>query len=120
MSTDPADPVYDRADRRLREQLGGMDLDALLEEHRHHPYGPHSDELARLLTSFRKAGVGGKYVIYSQGDDDGWVIGRLNVRDGRPRIYLETVTVYASSALAQHAVLEARLENLRNPVGEAP
>ena len=66
MVSDPTDAVYARADRRLRDQLGRMDLDALLEEHRQLPYGPHSDALARLLTYFRRAETSGKYVIYSR------------------------------------------------------
>jgi hypothetical protein len=114
--TDPTDAVYERADRRLRDQLGRMDLDALLEEHRSLPYGPHSDELARLLTYFRRAKTPGKHVIYSE-DDAGWVIGRLNQHDDDPRIDLDNSAVYASSALAQQAVLEARVETLR---GSAP
>jgi len=117
--TDPSDAVYERADRRYREQVAGMDLDVLLEEHRHLPYGPHSDQLARLLTYFQRADNAGKYVIYSQADDEGWLIGRLNNRYEQPRIYLETATVYGSSALAQHAVLEARVENLRHASGDA-
>jgi len=90
-----------------------MDLDALLEEHRQLPYGPHSDELGRLLTYFRRAETAGKYVIYSRSDEEGWQIGRLDVRTGSPRIGLET-TIYRSSALAQQAVLEARVRHLRD------
>ena len=119
LRSDPTDAVYERADRRLREQLGRLDLDALVEEHRRLPYGPHSDELARLLTYFRRAETAGKYVIY---DDDpaGWRIGRLKERGDEPRIDLDTASVYASSALAQQAVLEARVRSLRVPIGEQP
>ena len=114
LRSDPTDAVYERADRRFREQLGRLDLDALVEEHRRLPYGPHSDELARLLTYFRRAETAGKYVIY---DDDpaGWRIGRLKDRGDEPRIDLDTASVYASSALAQQAVLEARVRSLARP-----
>jgi hypothetical protein len=118
--SDPTDAVYARAARRLRDQLGRMDLDALLEEHSQLPYGPHSDALARLLTYFRKAATtSGKYVIYSESDAGGWRIGRLNHRGDEPRIDLDTETVYASSALAQQAVLEARVKTLRDEAGDA-
>ena len=118
--TDPTDAVYERADRRLREQLGRMDLDGLLEEHRSLPYGPHSDGLARLLTYFRRADTFGKHVIYSEDDAGGWLIGRLNRHEDEPRIDLDSSTVYASSALAQQAVLEARVETLRDRGGDTP
>jgi hypothetical protein len=114
---DPADAAHDRADRSRRAQLCSGDLDALVEEHRSHPYGPHSDELARLLTYFRQADTAGKYVVYSGGDEDKWVIGRLTRRGEQPRIDLGT-TAYASSALAQQAVLEARVEALRHAPGD--
>jgi len=95
-----------------------MDLDALLEEHRHLPYGPHSDELGRLLTYFRRADTAGKYVIYSRGDGEGWQIGRLDTRADRPRIDLDPA-VYASSAFAQQAVLEARVRGLSDRAEDA-
>jgi branched-chain amino acid transport system permease protein len=118
--SDPTEAAYARADRRLRDQLGRMDLDALLEEHRQLPYGPHSDALARLLTYFRRAETSGKHVIYSEGDAGGWRIGRLTHRGDEPRIDLDTETVYPSSALAQQAVLEARVKTLRDGAGDAP
>jgi len=89
-----------------------MDLDALLDENRRLPYGPHSDELGRLLTYFRKADTSGKYVIYARSDVDGWQIGRLDARADRPGIELDPA-IYTSSALAQQAVLEARVRSLR-------
>jgi hypothetical protein len=116
--TDPTDAVYERADRRLREQLGQLDLDGLLDEHRQLPYGPHSDELARLLSYFRRTETSGKYVVYSDGDAEGWLIGRLNPPGDEPRIDFDTARVYRSSALAQQAVLEARVASLRGRVGE--
>lgn len=95
-----------------------MDLDALLEEHRQLPYGPHSDELGRLLTYFRRADTAGKYVIFSRGGSEGWQIGRLDPHADRPRIDLDPM-VYASSALAQQAVLEARVQGLSERVEDA-
>ena len=70
-------------------------------------------------TYFRRAETSGKYVIYSESDAGGWRIGRLNHRGDEPRIDLDTETVYASSALAQQAVLEARVKTLRDEAGEA-
>ena len=96
-----------------------MDLGALLEEHRQLPYGPHGDDLGRLLTYFRKAGTEGKYVIYSRSDGEGWQIGRLDASAGRPRIALDP-ELYASSALAQQAVLEARVESLSDRAEHLP
>jgi hypothetical protein len=96
-----------------------MDLDALLEEHRRLPYGPHSDELGRLLTYFRRGETSGKYVIYSRSDGEGWQIGRLDARADQPRIDLDPA-VYTSSALAQQAVLEARVRSLEHGEEHAP
>jgi hypothetical protein len=101
----------------MRDQISRTDLQPLLEEHRKLPYGPHSDELARLLTYFRRSGTEGKYVVYSHSDVEGWLIGRLDGRDGRPRIDFDTAHVYPSSELAQQAVLEARLADLRKAAG---
>ena len=116
MTADPTDSVYRRADMTLRDRLSAMDVQGLLDEHRKHPYGPHSDELARLLNYFRRAGTEGKYVIYSRSDKEGWQIGRLNAKQGSPRIDLDS-TVHPSSEAAQHAVLEARVAKLREMAG---
>lgn len=118
MPADPSEAASDRADGARRTRLLNLDIDALVEEHRKLPFGPHSDELARLLTYFRGAETAGKYVVYSESDEEGWVIGRIARRGELPRIDLDRATVYESSALAQHAVFEARVEWLRDRLGE--
>ncbi len=111
------DPAYERFDRRLRERLLSLPLDALVAEHRREPFGPHSDGLARLLSYFRGAEMPGKHVIFGLDGNAGWVIGRI----GRPRdqgtVELDTTTVYPTVEEAEHAVLMARVEALRRERG---
>lgn len=106
-------PAYERFEIRLRERLLEADLDALIAEHRHRPFGPHSDGLARVLSYFRGADMAGKYVIFGLDDNAGYVLGRI----GRPReegsVELDTTTVYESYEEAEHAVFVARVRAVR-------
>ena len=110
-------PVYERFDRRWREQLLSLPLEDLIAEHRRQPFGPHSDGLARLLSYFRGAETAGKHVIFGLDGNTGWVLGRI----GRPRaqgtLELDTTTVYPSCEDAEHAVFLARVEALRRQSG---
>ncbi len=111
------DPAYERFDARMRERLLALPLESLLAEHRRRPFGPHGDELARLLSYFRGAEIAGKYVIFGLDGNAGWVLGRI----GRPRaegsVELDMSTVYTSCEEAEHAVLLARVQALREESG---
>lgn len=47
---------------------------------RAHPFGPHSAEVAALLTALRLAPVAGKYVLLSSADGASWELARLTGR----------------------------------------
>jgi branched-chain amino acid transport system permease protein len=111
------DPAYERFDARMRQRLLALPLEPLIAEHRQRPFGPHSDGLARLLSYFRGAEISGKYVIFGLDGNAGWVLGRI----GRPRaegsVELDMSTVYTSCEDAEHAVLLARVQALREEGG---
>jgi hypothetical protein len=110
-------PALERFERHLRERLVALPLETLIAEHRRRPFGPHSDELGRLLSYFRGADLPGKYVIFGLDGDAGWVLGRLNLPREEGSIELDTTTVYASCEEAEHAVFLARVESLRREAG---
>ena len=110
-------PAYERFYGRWRERLLAHELDPLIDEHRRRPFGPHSDELARLLSYFRGAEVVGKYVIFGLDGNAGWVLARISRPREEGSLELDTATVYACVEDAEHAVLLARVEALRRQSG---
>jgi branched-chain amino acid transport system permease protein len=109
--------AYERFDRRLRERLLALDLEALIAEHRRQPFGPHSDQLARLLSYFRGAEIAGKHVIFGLDGNTGWVIGRITRPRDEGSLELDTTTVHPSVEEAEHAVFVVRVEALRGDSG---
>jgi hypothetical protein len=91
-----------------------MSLDVLIEEHRLRPFGPHSDGLARLLSHFRGAATSGKHIIYGLPADGGWLVARMDRPRSGGRLSFEP-TIYRSCEDAEHAVLLARVAELRTP-----
>lgn len=107
------DPAYERFDARMRERLLALALESLVAEHRRRPFGPHSDGLARLLSYFRGAEIAGKYVIFGLDGNAGWVLGRISRPRAEGSVELDMSTVYESCEDAEHAVLLARVQALR-------
>ena len=101
----------------MREQLLALPLETLIAEHRQRPFGPHSDGLARLLSYFRAAETAGKYVIFGLDGNAGWVLGRITRPRAEGSVELDMSTVYASCPAAEHAVLLARVDALREESG---
>src|SRR5262249_39815757 len=110
-------PAYERFDSRMRARLLAFDLNSLIDEHRARPFGPHSDALARLLSHFRGAEIAGKYVIYGLDGNAGWVLGRITRPRAEGSLELDMSTVYPSVEEAEHAVLLARVQALREQSG---
>lgn len=106
-------PVLDRFERALRERLAGLVTDALVAEHAARPLGPHSDELARVLTYFRGAPVEGKHVVIAVERDKLWRIGRITRSDPSTTPVLLEEGSYDSYETALHAVFLRRLDDLR-------
>jgi N,N-dimethylformamidase beta subunit-like, C-terminal len=115
-AADRAEIVRERFERQLREQLLDLVDDALVAEHAAKPLGPHSDDLARVLTHFRRAPVEGKYIVVAVERDRVWQVGRMSRRDPAHPVALEPET-YGSYHEALHAIFLRRLEELRAPDG---
>ena len=107
-----------RFERALREQLAELVDEELIAEHRARPLGPHSDELARVLTYFRGAPVEGKHVVIAVERDKKWQVGRITRTDPATPVVLEEDT-YDSYGAALHAVFLRRVAELRAAEGTA-
>jgi hypothetical protein len=108
MLRDAAAPVYERFMLTTLRRLGTADLARLVQTHRQNPFGPHPDELARVLNVFRAAETEGKYVIVRLRGEDGWRLAKVTGRRRDGSVSIEDV-VYGSVEDAEHAVFVARL-----------
>jgi hypothetical protein len=105
---DAAGPVYEHCMQTTLRRLRAADLAGLIEIHRRNPFGPHPDELARVLNVFRAAETEGKYVIVRLPDETGWRLARVTGRRAEGSVAVEDV-VYGSVEEAEHAVFVSRL-----------
>jgi hypothetical protein len=112
MLRDAAAPVYEHFMQTTLRRLGTTDLARLIETHRKNPFGPHPDELARVLNVFRAAETEGKYVIVRLPDEDGWRLAKLTGRRDEGSVAIEDV-VYGSVEEAEHAAFVSRLREAR-------
>jgi branched-chain amino acid transport system permease protein len=109
---DRAEIARDRFERALRRHTLGLVTDALVAEHAARPLGPHSDDLARVLTPMRRAPVEGKYVVIAVERDRAWRVGRISRQDKSAPVALEGDS-YDSYQAAMHEVFLRRLKELR-------
>lgn len=115
-----ADLPRERFGARLRDRLLAADLDRLLAEHRAAPFGPHGDDLARLLAYLRGAETDGKLVIYALARDRRWALARIGaVGRSEGSLAVDRSQTYESLDEAEHAALLARVANLRATVAKA-
>jgi hypothetical protein len=108
MLRDAAASVYEHFMQTTLRRLGTTDLAGLMETHRQNPFGPHPDELARVLNVFRAAETEGKYVIVRLPDEDGWRLAKVTGRRAEGSVALED-GVYGSVDEAEHAAFVSRL-----------
>lgn len=108
MLRDAAAPVYEHFVQTTLRRLGAADLAWLIETHRQNPFGPHPDELARVLNVFRAVETEGKYVIVRLPDEEGWRLAKVTGRRDQGSIAIEDV-VYSSVGEAEHAAFVSRL-----------
>jgi hypothetical protein len=108
MPRDAAGPVYEHFASSTLGRLRACDVEELVATHRRSPFGPHPDELARVLNVFRAADTAGKLVIVRLPGEDGWRIGRITGRREEGSVDLDD-GLHASVAEAEHAVFVARL-----------
>jgi len=92
----------------MLRRLATADLTRLIETHRQNPFGPHPDELARVLNVFRAAETEGKYVIVRLPGEEGWRLARVTGRRDEGSVAVEDA-VYGSVGEAEHAAFVARL-----------
>ncbi len=111
MLRDAAAPVYELFAQTTLRRLGRADLAWLIETHRQNPFGPHPDELARVLNVFRAADTEGKYVIVRLADEEGWRLAKVTGQRDEGAVAIEDV-VYGSVDEAEHAAFVSRLREL--------
>ena len=83
----------------------------LVEEFKARPFGPHSEELKRLLDEMRRAPVANRYVLVTVRRDKEWVLGRLSRRPDRP-IDIRWARRYRSLEQAEWDVFKLRWREL--------
>ena len=101
-----------------RDRVRGLVNEELVAEHAARPLGPHSDELARVLTSMRGAEIEGKQVLLSVETDRRWQVARITRADRTRPLILEG-DEFTSWEEALHAIFVQRVEALRQPDGAA-
>lgn len=100
---------------RLWERVGREEIlpivresrDELLAEHEAAPFGPHSDELYRVLTYLRRRPPGDRHVIVMTEPHEEWTLARLTRRGEPPELLGAR---YDTQEAAEHAVFEKRLD----------
>jgi len=98
-------------DRVARERIKRLVNTQLIEEHRLHPVGQHSDALARVLNYFRRAPLGGKYAVWATAPLGPYrIITLSNVRGECPSFVSEHQ--YATIDEVYHAIFLRRLRQL--------
>jgi branched-chain amino acid transport system permease protein len=108
MVRDAAQPIFEHFSRAMLRRLAESDIDALVATHAANPFGPHPDELARVLNVFRAQGTRGKDVILSLPDEDGWRVATITGRGEEGSVHV-TEERYDSIEEAEHAIFLRRL-----------
>lgn len=108
---DAAGPVYERHAALTLQHLAEYDVARLIEAHRHAPFGPHADHLARVLYFMRARETVGKYVIVAVPGGAGWQLAKVTGVRSEGSIDIEP-EVYGSVEEAEHAAFKARLREI--------
>ncbi len=106
---DPAVQVFDRA---VRAGLRLLLTDALIEEHRRKPAGPHGRELSAVLTYLRRSSITGKLAILALEPFGPYRIVSLSGMRGVPPCWASD-DVFATLEEADHGVFLMRIASLR-------
>ena len=97
----------------VRHRVGGLVTPRLVAEHVARPLGPHSDDLARLLTFLRGADVEGKHVVVTIVPDRVFRIGRIRRADPSRPVVLDDAE-YPSCQAAFHEIFLRRIAELHD------
>jgi hypothetical protein len=111
MVRDAAQPIFEHFSRAMLRRLAQSDIDALVATHAANPFGPHPDELARVLNVFRAQGTRGKDVILSLPDEEGWRVATITGLRAEGSVSV-TEERYDSIGEAEHAIFLRRLRAL--------
>jgi hypothetical protein len=111
VTTDRAEIVRERFWRGARARVRGLVTEELIAEHAARPLGPHSDDLARVLTYLRGVPVEGKEVLLTLEPDRRWRTARIRRADLARPLALEGPE-QTSLPAALHAIFVARVTAL--------
>lgn len=108
---DAAGPVYERHTALTLQHLAENDVARLIEDHRHAPFGPHADDLARVLYFLRARETVGKHVIVAVTGGTGWQLAKVTGLRAEGSLAVES-EVYQSVEDAEHAAFISRLREI--------
>lgn len=111
-------------ERIAREEVLPVITDELIEEHRQNPFGPHSDDLYRLLTFLRKMEWHPeapwrdeeRYIVIMVEPYSKWAIGKNPQERGEPP-YMVDEKRFDTQEEIEHEVFLRRLKKLQNDFG---
>lgn len=114
----PAAEAYEDLDGKIaREEILSRITDDIIQEHKEHPIGQHSDDLERVLTYFRRQPVDDKYLLIETEKDEKWRIGKTTGVRGEPPEIVDNQT-FESQEEAEHGLFLKRVEDLQEKFGE--
>jgi len=108
--------VYDHLnDRIAREEIFPRINDELIAEHRKAPFGPHSDDLYRVLTYLRRQVFGEeRFILVLTKPHEEWALAKVSGEKAEtPNIRLVPDERYDTQEEAEHAVFLKRIEILK-------
>lgn len=108
MPRDAAGPIYIYTAEAALSGLSDGDVQRLVDVHRRAPFGPHPDDLARVLNIFRAQATTGKYLIIALPGELGYRLAKVSGKREQGSIELEP-DMYRSIEDAEHAVFVARM-----------
>lgn len=118
MLRDAAEPIYEHFALSNLNRLPEADIQRLIEVHRSAPFGPHPDDLARVLNVFRARETVGKFLIMAMPGDTGYRLAKITGERVKGSVALEP-DIYPSIEDAEHAVFVARLRESNVDAGVA-
>jgi hypothetical protein len=117
-AADRAELVRARFRSGVRRRVAALVTPELVAEHAARPLGPHSDDLARVLTYLRGADVEDKHVVLTIRPDRAFRIGRIRQADRSRPLALDDAEQPSLQA-ALHEIFVRRIAELRADEGAA-
>lgn len=108
MLRDAAGPIHTHTAVAAMTGLAGSDVRKLADVHRRAPFGPHPDDLARVLNIFRGEATLGKYLIMALPGESGYRLAKITGKREDGSVAMEP-HLYRTIEDAEHAVFVARI-----------